>query len=147
MSFKRQLSEQEKQEVIKRHTKDGILRCFIDGHPIENLERVEFHHIKPFSEGGPTTLDNIAPVCKEHHRRIRTLSLLEFRDKLKLDRFFEEGFRKFDGVRLDDVLAHLAGNDGYGKVLQWEQPGNHINCTGKVNSQNLVLISVSGDRF
>lgn len=126
MNFRRQLSEQEKQEVIKRHTKDGIVRCFIDGHPIESLEEVEFHHIKPFSEGGSTTLDNIAPVCKEHHRRIRTLSLLEFRDKLELDRFFEEGFRKSDGVRLDDVLAYVVGKDGYGKALQWEQLGNHI---------------------
>lgn len=85
---KRQLNEQEKQEVIRKHTKEGVLRCFVDGHPIEDGEQVEFHHIMPFSEGGPTNIDNIAPVCKEHHRRIRTLSLQEFRDKLELDHFF-----------------------------------------------------------
>lgn len=89
---RRQLSDQDKQKLIEKHikdVKDGVLRCFIDGHPIEDLSQVEFHHIIPFSEGEPSDLDNIAPVCKEHHRRIRTLSLQEFRDKLNLDRFFE----------------------------------------------------------
>lgn len=124
--MKRQLTEQEKSEVIGTHTKHGVLRCFIDGHPIESLEDVEFHHIRPFSEGGPTTLDNIAPVCREHHRRIRTLSLQEFRDKLSLDRFFEQERAKPDGVRLDEVLSHLLGRDGYGKALEWELLGNQI---------------------
>ena len=126
MTLRRQLSEEEKQEVIRRHTKDGILRCFVDGHPIETSTEVEFHHIMPFSEGGPTNIDNIAPVCKEHHRRIRTLLLQEFRDKLKLDHFFEEGFKKADGVRLDDVLIHLVGDKGYANVCQWEDIGDQI---------------------
>ncbi|MCG0274908.1 MAG: HNH endonuclease [Thermosediminibacteraceae bacterium] len=126
MNLRRQISEQEKQEIIKRHTRDGILRCFVDNHPIENLEEVEYHHIRPFCEDGPTNLDNIAPVCKEHHRRIRTLSLIEFRDKMKLDRFFEEEYRKSDGVRLDDVFAYLVGESGYGKVVQWERLDRQI---------------------
>jgi len=123
---KRQLNEQEKQEVIRKHTKEGALRCFVDGHPIEDEEQVEFHHIMPFGEGGPTNIDNIAPVCKEHHRRIRTLSLQEFRDKLELDHFFEEGFKKADGVRLDDVFAHKLGEQGFGKPCRWEQVGSQI---------------------
>lgn len=150
VNFRRQLSEQEKQEVIKEHTKDGILRCFIDGHPVENLEEVEFHHIKPFSEGGPTALDNIAPVCREHHRRIRTLSLQEFRDKLELDRFFEEGFRESDGVRLDDVLAHHASGGGYGNALRWELLGNQVKLYWK-DEQPVTLplyqCPVTGSRY
>jgi hypothetical protein len=31
---------------------------------------------------------NIGAVCKENHRRIRTLPLSEFRDQLAMDRFF-----------------------------------------------------------
>lgn len=123
---RRQLSDEEKRVVIDQHTRQGVLRCFVDGHPIENSTQAEFHHIKPFSEGGPTDIDNIAPVCKEHHRRIRTLSLQEYRDKLKLDSFFEEGYRKADGVRLDDVLAHTLGGGGYGKKCRLEQVGNLI---------------------
>jgi len=30
----------------------------------------ELHHKKPWSEGGPTDLDNAAPLCGHHHRRI-----------------------------------------------------------------------------
>ena len=107
--YKRQLTDIEKQKVIENHTINGILRCFVDGAPIEDPIRVEFHHITPFSEEGPTNIDNIAPVCKEHHKRIRTLSLQEFRDKLKLDNFFEESSGQKDGVRLDNVLTFKLG--------------------------------------
>ena len=30
----------------------------------------EIHHLKPFSEGGPTDLANAVPLCGNHHRRI-----------------------------------------------------------------------------
>ena len=33
----------------------------------------------PAAEDGPTDPANIGAVCKDHHRRIRTLSLLEWR--------------------------------------------------------------------
>jgi hypothetical protein len=60
--------------------------CFVDDHPIENEGDVEFHHIKPFSDDGPSEPANIGPVCKEHHRRIRTLSLSVSRDQLAMAR-------------------------------------------------------------
>ncbi|AZK58940.1 HNH endonuclease signature motif containing protein [Candidatus Desulforudis audaxviator] len=128
---KRQLSDEEKRAVMDQHTRQGSLRCFVDGHPIEDPVQAEFHHIKPFSEGGPTSIDNIAPVCREHHRRIRTLSLQEFRDKLKLDRFFQEGHQQADGVRLDDVLAYVLGEGGYGKInVVWSELATKLQCTG-----------------
>ncbi|GFP18747.1 hypothetical protein HKBW3S03_00252 [Candidatus Hakubella thermalkaliphila] len=123
---RRQLTDQEKKKVVERHTKDGVLRCFVDNEPIEDPDQVEFHHITPWSEDGSTNIDNIAPVCREHHRRIRTLSLQEFRDKLNLDRFFEDGFKKADGVRLDDVLASRLGKDGYGKTCRIETYDNYV---------------------
>jgi hypothetical protein len=30
----------------------------------------ELHHLKPWSAGGPTDLDNAVPLCAHHHRRI-----------------------------------------------------------------------------
>jgi len=81
------------------------------GTPSKALMKLNSHHIAPFSEGGSTDIDNIAPVCKEHDKRIRTLSLQEFRDKSNLDRFFEDGFKKTDGVRLDDILIFELGEN------------------------------------
>jgi hypothetical protein len=123
---KRQLSDVEKQKVIEKHTSDGVLRCFVDGAPMEDLARVQFHHITPFSEEGPTDIDNMAPVCIEHHKRIRTLSLQEFRDKLTLGYFFEENSGQKDGVRLDNVLAFKLGENKYGKICKWEAFVNYI---------------------
>jgi hypothetical protein len=30
----------------------------------------ELHHLKPWSKGGPTDIDNAVPLCGHHHRRI-----------------------------------------------------------------------------
>lgn len=117
---RRQVSENEKQGLVAAHTKDGVLRCFVDNHPIESLGDVEFHHIKPYSQGGPTEVDNIAPVCKEHHKRIGTLSLEQYRDRLEMDRFFEAS----PGKRLDDVLAYRLGD--FGKALKYELGASSI---------------------
>ena len=104
MAEKRQLLDSEKQKVLQQHGR----RCFVDGAPIPEEEPVEFHHIKPFSEGGPTNLDNIAPVCKRHHRTMGTMSLQEYRDKLGLEKFFEGGEPKY----LDDLIRYKRGHCG-----------------------------------
>src|SRR5712692_3568349 len=88
-SIKRQVTDPEKKEVLAQQRRSGVLYCFAEDHPIENEGDVEFHHIKPFSEDGPTEIANIGAVCKDHHRRIRTLSLSEFRDQLAMARFFD----------------------------------------------------------
>lgn len=147
---KRQLSEQEKQKVIEKHTKNGVLRCFVDGHPIEDPSQAEFHHITPFSEWGPTDINNIAPVCKEHHKRIRTLSLQEFRDKLNLERFFESGLKKADGIRLNEILAFRLGETGYGKSCQVEISGEQIRlywAEGHTETFPLYSCPVTGYRY
>jgi hypothetical protein len=110
---RRQISEKEKTSVVESHTKDGKIRCFIDNHPMD-LGEVEFHHIKAYSLDGPTELSNIAPVCKEHHKRVGTLSLEQFRDRLEMERFFEAS----RGRRLDDVLSSLLGE--FGKRMKYD---------------------------
>ena len=96
MTERRQLTENDKEKVLEIHGRV----CFIDGAPIPEDETAEFHHINPWSRGGPTTLDNIAPVCSTHHRTIGTMSLQESRDKIELGTFFEG-----DPKYLDDVIA------------------------------------------
>jgi len=104
MALRRQLSETEKQKLLKDHGRT----CFVDGEPILEEDPIEYHHIKPRSEEGPDTLDNIAPVCRRHHRTIGTMSLQEYRDKLELGRFFAGGEPKY----LDDLIRHKRGHCG-----------------------------------
>ena len=92
--------------------------CFVDDRLVENEGDVEFHHIKPFSEDGPTEMAKIGAVCKERHRRIRTLSLSEFRDQLAMDRFFSHPDRR----GLDDLLGFkLSANGVWATINQ-----NHL---------------------
>jgi len=115
MAERRQLSDHEKQEVLEQHGR----RCFIDGEPIPEEQAIEFHHIKPFSLGGRTTLDNIAPVCRRHHRTIGTMSLQEYRDKIELGQFFE-GEPRY----LDDAVAHKRKR--HGETFTYEIRDNTI---------------------
>lgn len=115
-SLKRQISDAEKQQVLSQQRRNGVLYCFADDHPIDVEDDVEFHHIKPFSEEGPSDPANIGAVCKDHHRRIRTLSLSEFRDQLEMDGFFAHP----DPRRLDDLLKLKLSANGFGRPLQVE---------------------------
>src|SRR6266508_1991283 len=112
MTETRQISEAQKKAVLERQG----MRCFIDDHPIESPDDVEFDHIHAFSEGGETAVENIAAVCKRHNREKRTLTLSEYRDRLALRRFFE-GARK---RRLDDLLAARLSASGFGRPLVFE---------------------------
>jgi HNH endonuclease len=121
-SLKRQITEPEKQAVLAQQRRNGLLYCFVDDHHLEDKDEVEFHHIKPFSEDGPTEVENIGAVCKDHHRRIRTLSLSEFRDQLLMSRFFDHQ----DPRRLDDLLALKLSMNGFGHQVKVERndPGS-----------------------
>ena len=99
-TLKRQITDAEKMRVLDQQRRDGNLYCFAADHPIDEEGDVEFHHIKPFSESGLSDPANIGAVCKDHHRRIRTLSLSEFRDQLEMDEFFSDPEHR----RLDDLL-------------------------------------------
>jgi hypothetical protein len=119
-SIKRQITDSEKQQVLAQQRRNGVLYCFVDDHPIDTEGDVEFHHIKPFSEDGPTETANIGAVCKDHHRRIRTLSLSEFRDQLAMDRFFEHP----DQRRLDDLLEFKLSANGFGRSVTSDGDGH-----------------------
>ena len=116
-SPKRQITDLEKQQVMEQQRRSGVLYCFADDHPIDDANDIEFHHIKPFSEDGPTDPANIGAVCKDHHRRIRTLSLSEFRDHLAMDRFFADAVPR----RLDDLLRLKLAADGFGRAVRVDE--------------------------
>lgn len=118
-SLKRQIDDSEKKQVLAQQRRNDVLYCFAEDHPIDDDSEVEFHHIKPFSEEGPSETANIGAVCKEHHRRIRTLSLSEFRDQLALGRFFDHP----DPRRLDDLLAFKLSVDGFGHKVSVDGKG------------------------
>lgn len=113
-SLKRQITEPEKEAVLAQKRRNGLLFCFVDDHRIEDGHEVEFHHIKPFSEDGPTEVENIGAVCK---RRMRALSLSEFRDHLLMSRFFDHQ----DPRRLDDLLALKLSENEFGLQVKVER--------------------------
>lgn len=118
-SLKRQLNDSQKEQVLAQQRRNGGLYCFVNDHPIEDEDEVEFHHIKPFSEDGPTEIANIGAVCKDHHRRIRTLSLSEFRDQLAMDAFFDNQ----EPRKLDDLLA-FKFPEGFGQGVIVDSSGD-----------------------
>jgi hypothetical protein len=118
----REPTDDEKQQIKASHTTDGKVRCYVNNHQIEDESEIEYHHIKPYSEKGPTEVSNLAPVCKDHHRRIGTLSITEFRARLELETFFKVPQDR----KLDDVLNEKIGSGKYGKELKTEVSGNSI---------------------
>jgi hypothetical protein len=58
--------------VIAKQRRNGVLFCFVDDDTIEIETNVEFHHIKPFSEDGPTEIANIGAVSEFISERNRT---------------------------------------------------------------------------
>jgi hypothetical protein len=105
---RRQISDHEKEVILRQYGRV----CFIDGAPISHDEVVEFHHILPYSKQGATHIDNIAPVCKSHHRTIGTMTLQEYKDKLRIEEFFESGEPRY----LSDLIQ--AKHNRYGEKLK-----------------------------
>jgi len=95
----RQLTDDEKAVVLRRHGRT----CFATGHEIASDDSVQFDHIKAFSSGGPTNLNNIAPMCGRHNNDKGTLPLFDYRAKLQLQDFFSQG----DQLTLGHLLAYL----------------------------------------
>lgn len=104
--MKRQISEIEKQELLTANRKpDGKIYCFVDNEPIEDEKNIHFDHIDPFVKTSDSSLDNIAPVCKNHNLAKKDMSLSEYRDKLSIERLFKEKENNGKQLKLNDVLS------------------------------------------
>jgi hypothetical protein len=99
ITLRRQLDADEKNLILKR---EGNV-CFATGHKIPEGETIQFDHIRAFAHGGPSELDNIAPMCETHNKMKGTLPLEDFRISLRLKEFFNEG----DALTLQDLLEFL----------------------------------------
>lgn len=124
ITLKRQISDDEKQIILKQYGRT----CFATGHPIPEGDKVHFDHIKAHSLGGPSELDNIAPMCEFHNKSKGMLPLQDYRIKLRLENFFAKGNR----LTLRDLLEHLKkeGDIGrYGERVAPEMLENRIRLT------------------
>lgn len=99
ITLKRQLNDDEKLVILQQHGR----KCFANGHVIPEGESLQFDHIRAFSLGGASELDNIAPMCATHNKEKGQLSLFDFRIKLRLEAFFAGG----DRLTLKHLLQHL----------------------------------------
>ena len=99
ITLKRQLTEEEKHLILQKYGR----KCYITGHIIPEDEIVHFDHIKAFSKNGVTALDNIAPLCGKHNQEKGTFALYDFKIKLEMQEFFEQG----DALTLKDELVFL----------------------------------------
>jgi len=99
ITLKRQIDGDDKKIILRRHGR----KCFATGHAIPESEPIHFDHIVAFSRGGPSELDNIAPMCEQHNKAKGALPLKDFRTKLHLENFFQRG----DRLTLQDLLEHL----------------------------------------
>jgi len=100
--MKRQLDDAEKKIILERHGRV----CYANGHQIPEEEEIHFDHIRAYSTGGPTEINNIAPMCREHNLAKGQLPLEDFRIKLKISKFFEQG----DRLTLNNLLNYLKEN-------------------------------------
>lgn len=144
VTLRRQLSDEEKMLILERHGR----KCFATGHEIPAEDPVQFDHIRAFSEGGDTELNNIAPMCGPHNRDKGTLPLEEYRVKLLLRAFFSTG----DSLTLRDLLNYLKTKGefaGYGQsVAIHAQDGNvQIETASKLYTYPLYSCPTTGWKY
>lgn len=115
ITLKRQLNDAEKDIILQRH---GRI-CFATGHAIPSEDKVHFDHIRAHALGGPSELDNVAPMCEFHNKSKGMLPLEDYRIKLRLEKFFAKG----DRLTLRDLLEHLKDEgdlDRFGETITTE---------------------------
>lgn len=134
ITLKRQLTDDEKQIVLKQHGRT----CYATGHAISEDDQVQFDHIKAFSLGGASDTANIAPMCATHNKEKGQLSLFDFRTKLRLKEFFSQG----DKLTLKDLLEYLKVKKEikeYGQLVTSVESDGTINISSAHSSFTTTL--------
>jgi hypothetical protein len=127
ITLKRQLNDEEKAQIIGQHGRV----CYANGHEIPEGEQIQFDHIRAYSKGGLSELNNIAPMCATHNKEKGQLPLYDFRIKLRLKDFFSKG----DKLTLKHLLEYLKTN---GNIKDFAEP-----VTVKADGNQVVLESPS----
>jgi hypothetical protein len=132
--LRRQVSDEEKETILRRF---GRI-CFATGHEIPESEPIQFDHIKAYSLGGESELENIAPMCEHHNKSKGTLSLGDYRMKLRLAEFFEQGPR----LTLRHLLKYLKDKkeiDTYGNAAAIEENDGQVLVQSHSHSSSHAL--------
>jgi hypothetical protein len=110
--------------INRKNTRDGKIVCVIDNFTVDSQSDVEYHHIRPYLFEEKLDNDNIATVCKKHHREIGHLSITEYKALKAMEAFFSDGSLK----KLDDVLLTVLGDKEKGKPFKYslDNGGNSI---------------------
>jgi len=129
--MKRQVTEAEKAKLISKYRQpDGFVHCFVDNEKIDTEIEIHFDHIEPFVKVEETSLDNIAPVCRNHNLAKKDMTLSEYRDKLQMENFFERFESAGKQAKLNDVLTFKYGNN-FGFPIQYDFDSNRMKITVK----------------
>jgi hypothetical protein len=131
ITLKRQLTDDEKQHILKVHGR----KCFATGHAIADDEDLHVDHLQAFSQDGLSELDNIAPMCQDHNLQKGTLPLGDFRVKLRLNEFFKKG----DRLTVGDLLRFLkdAGDlDDFGKAVTVTKTADSVQVESSAGKQS-----------
>ena len=121
ITLRRQISDSDKDVILHRHGR----KDWVTGRDIPENEAVHFDHIEPYARGGVSELNNIAPMSQETNLRKGRLTLAEYKTKLRIQRFFDEGDRQ----TLGHLLRHLSktGDVGaFGAALHIEEGSERI---------------------
>jgi hypothetical protein len=142
--LKRQLNDSEKEQILVQHGR----KCFATGHMIPEGEPLHFDHIKAWSMGFPSELDNIAPMCAKHNKEKGTLPLEDFRTKLRLNEFFAIG----DKLTLKHLLEHMKQKgdvEGFGEPVALKEDGQTITveAADKKYSQTVYTCPTTGWKY
>ena len=144
ITLTRQLNDGEKTRILQIHGR----KCFATGHQIGDDDPIHFDHIRAFVDGGPSELDNIAPMCEMHNKQKGRLPLEDFRVKLRLDEFFSQG----DSLTLKHLLNYLKKNgdiQAFGQNVVFEQKNGqiHIDSSLKSNNYDLYVCPTTGWKY
>jgi hypothetical protein len=134
ITLKRQLNDEEQKHILKVHGR----KCFANGHRIADDEEIQFDHIQAFSQDGVSELDNIAPMCRDHNLQKGTLSLEDFRVKLRLNEFFKKG----DRLTVGNLLRYMKENgdiQDFGKAVTVTKSNESVQIESSNSKQSYRL--------
>ena len=84
------------------------------------FSRCQIHHVVPWEQGGRTDLDNLIPLCTEHHHLVHEGGWsLELHDDRTITLTRPDGTRSFSGRTTDRLVAQSQS----GQRSQRSQPG------------------------
>ncbi len=122
------LKKNDKEIINNNFTEEGKIRCQVCGYLLDNEKSIEYHNLAPLMESNRFTNRDLAPICKKHKRKLKNLSIKEYKTYLELENFFSG--RKVR--RLNDVLKLKLGKNDCDLPLNAEIANGYI----KINLDN-----------